>query len=66
MGMTQQYNLMQQDETLPMQQDETLPMQQDETLPMPTSKIRFVRQALGTFIAWLTHLLKVISKKHKV
>jgi len=32
----------------------------------PRSEVRFVGQALGTFIAWPTHLLKVISKKHKV
>ena len=32
----------------------------------PTSEVRFVGQTLGTFIAWSTYLLKVISKKHKV
>jgi len=32
----------------------------------PTSEVRFVGQALSTFIAWPTHLLKVISKKYKV
>jgi len=38
----------------------------DAEVSEPTSEIRFVGQALGTFIAWPTHLLKVISKKHKV
>jgi len=38
----------------------------DAGVPEPTSKIRFVGQALCTFIAWPTYLLKVISKKHKV
>jgi len=38
----------------------------DAEVPEPTSEIRFVGQALGTFIAWPTHLLKVIPKKHKV
>ena len=32
----------------------------------PTSEVRFVGSALGTFVAWPTHLLKVISQKHKV
>jgi len=36
----------------------------DAEVPEPTSEIRFVGQALSTFIAWPTHLLKVISKKH--
>jgi len=132
MGMTQQHNPMQQDETLPMQQEEargrvstkgscagddedeeelqthilylcklfardpprvvaigrvyatgstihTLSLREDLSrvvvekvkvadaeVPEPTSEIRFVGQALGTFIAWPTHLLKVISRKHKV
>jgi len=134
MGMTQQDNPMQQDETLPMQQEEahgrvntkrsyadddededeeelqthisylcklfardpprvvaigrvyatsstihTLSLREDLSrvvvekvkvpdaeVSEPTSEIRFVGQSLGTFIAWLTHLLKVISKKHKV
>ena len=35
----------------------------DAEVPEPTSEIRFVGQALVTFIAWPTHLLKVISKK---
>jgi len=35
-------------------------------VPKSTLEVRFVGQALGTFIAWPTHLLKVISKKHKV
>jgi len=34
----------------------------DAEVPEPTSDIRFVGQALGTFIAWPTHLLKVVSK----
>jgi len=38
----------------------------DAEVPEHTSEIKFVRQALGTFIAWPTRLLKVISKKHKV
>jgi len=38
----------------------------DAEVPKSTSEIRFVGQALGTFITWSTHLLKVISKKHKV
>jgi len=38
----------------------------DAEVPEPTSEVRFVGQALGTFIAWPTHLLKVISKKHKI
>ena len=38
----------------------------DPEVPEPTSEVRFVRQALGTFIAWPTHLLKVIYKKHKL
>jgi len=38
----------------------------DAEVSEPTSEVRFVRQALGTFIAWPTHLLKVIFKKHKV
>jgi len=134
MGMTQQHNPMQQDETLPMQQEEArgrvstkgscadddededeeklqthisylcklfaedpprvvaigrvyatgstihiLSLREDLSrvvvekvkvvdveVPEPISEIRFVGQALGTFIAWPTHLLKVISKKHMV
>jgi len=38
----------------------------DAEVPKPTSEVTFVGQARGTFIAWPTHLLKVISKKHKV
>jgi len=38
----------------------------DAEVSKPTSEIRFVGQALGTFIAWPTHLLKVISKNHEV
>ena len=38
----------------------------DTEVPEPTSDVRFVGQTLGTVIAWPTHLLNVISKKHKV
>jgi len=38
----------------------------DVEVPEPMSEVRFVGQTLGTFIAWPTHLLKVISKRHKV
>jgi len=38
----------------------------DTEVSEPTLEVRFVGQALGTFIAWPTYLLKVISKKHKV
>jgi len=38
----------------------------DDEVLEPTSEVRFVEQAVGTFITWPTHLLKVISKKHKV
>jgi len=34
----------------------------DVEVPMPTSEVRFVGQALGTFIVWPTHLKKAISK----
>jgi len=32
-------------------------------VPVPTSDVRFVGQALGTFIVWPTHLLEAIYKK---
>jgi len=33
----------------------------DAKVPFSTSKIQYVRQALDTFIAWPTHLLKLVS-----
>jgi len=33
---------------------------------VPTSEVRLVKETLGTFIAWRTHLFKVISKKYQV
>ena len=33
----------------------------DAKVPFPTSKIKFVRQAVGTFEGWPTHLVKPIS-----
>jgi len=33
----------------------------DAQVPLPTSEIQYVRQALDTFIAWLTHLVKLVS-----
>ena len=38
----------------------------DVEVPVPTSEVRFVGEALGTFIIWPTHLLKAIHKKHEV
>jgi len=36
----------------------------DAEVPEPTSEVRFVGQALSTFIAWPTHLVNFISKKN--
>ena len=33
----------------------------DAQVPFPTSEIQYVRQALDTFIAWPTHLVKLVS-----
>ena len=33
----------------------------DAQIPFPTSKIRFVREVVNTFIGWLTHLVKAVS-----
>jgi len=38
----------------------------DVEVPVPTSEVRFMGEALGTFIVWPTHLLKAIHKKHEV
>jgi len=38
----------------------------DAEVSVPTSKVRLVGEALGTFIAWPTHLLQVISKRTQV
>ena len=40
--------------------------QADAEVPMPTSEVRFLGKALGTFIMWPTHLLQAISKKPQV
>ena len=38
----------------------------DESIevPVPTSEVKVVGEALGTFIAWPTHLIKSISKNN--
>jgi len=36
----------------------------DVEVSVPTSEVRFVGEALGTFIVWPTYLLKAIHKKH--
>jgi len=33
----------------------------DAHVPFPTSEIKFVREAVGTFVGWPTHLVKPIS-----
>jgi len=38
----------------------------DAEVPVPTSEVRLVGEALGTFIAWPTHLLQAISKRTQV
>jgi len=38
----------------------------DAEVPVPTSGVRLVGEALGTFIAWPTHLLQAISKRNQV
>jgi len=40
--------------------------QVDAEVPMTTSKVRFVEEALGTFIVWPTHLLQAISRRPQV
>ena len=40
--------------------------QADAEVSMPTSEVRLVGEALGTFIAWPTHLLQAISKRTQV
>jgi len=40
--------------------------QADTEVPVPTSEVRLVGEALGTFIAWPTHLLQAISKRTQV
>jgi len=40
--------------------------QADAEVPVPTSEVRLVEEALGTFIAWPTHLLHAISKNTQV
>ena len=35
----------------------------DAEVPLPTSKIKYVRQALNTFIAWPTPLVKLVSNE---
>ena len=36
------------------------------TIPVPTLDINTMREALGTFIALPTHLIKTISKNYQV
>ena len=38
----------------------------DAEVLVPTSEVRFLGEALGTFIVWPTHLLTAIDKKHQV
>jgi len=38
----------------------------DAEVSVPTSEVRFVGEALGTFIAWPTHLLQPISRRPQV
>ena len=38
----------------------------DAEVPVTTSEVRLVREALGTFIVWPTHLLQPISIKTQV
>ena len=33
----------------------------DAQVPFPTLEVQFVRQAIGTFVGWATHLVKVVS-----
>jgi len=40
--------------------------QADAEVPVLTSDVRLVREALGTFVAWPTHLVQVISKRTQV
>ena len=35
----------------------------DAQVPFPTSEIQYVRQALQTFIAWPTNLVKLVSQE---
>ena len=35
----------------------------DGQLPFPTSEIQFMRQAVGTFVGWLTHRVKSIANE---
>ncbi|KAH1229145.1 hypothetical protein GmHk_10G028975 [Glycine max] len=37
----------------------------DAEVPFPTSKIKYVRQALHTFVAWPTTLVKLASNEHE-
>jgi len=38
----------------------------DAEVPVPTSEVRLVGEALGTFIAWPSHLLQPISRRTQV
>ncbi|KAH1265034.1 Exosome complex exonuclease RRP44 A [Glycine max] len=35
----------------------------DAQVPLPTPKIQFVRQAVGTFVGWPTHLVKAVPNE---
>ena len=35
----------------------------DAQVPLPTPKIQFVRQAIGTFVGWPTHLVKAVPNE---
>jgi len=35
----------------------------DAQLPFLTSEIQFVRQVVGTFVGWSTHLMKPVSNE---
>jgi len=40
--------------------------QADVEVPVPTSEVRFMGEALGTFIMWPTRLLQPISRRPQV
>ena len=35
----------------------------DAQVPFPTSEIQFVRQAIGKFVRWPTHLVKLVANE---
>ena len=35
----------------------------DAPIPVPTQEVQLVGQTLNTFIAWLTHIVKLLSKQ---